>query len=236
METVAIMEQKQATIGDALVAYSGIAQTVVDTGADLIKSLLGEPMKVAGSMVSDQLYGWQLRQRITIAAKAKQLLDKRKIAPHSIATGFLLPFFEAAGNAEESELQDMWAELLASAVENDDAQHPVFIETLRKMSGVDAKLFRKIVSSLDSGLLFYANGQMEKRAAARLIAISIIQMDGNSFAGNNCRPTVFGLEFALAIMPEHRIELSNRYNFVVAPLGRPPPLQVKTVGKPSDPA
>src|SRR5688500_1372987 len=98
----------------AAAGASGMAKPLLDTGAKLIENLLGKPCSVAGEMLSDQLYFWQWKNRISIAAKAKAMLDNNKIAERVVPPTFLLPLLEAAGNVEDESLQDLWAKLLAA--------------------------------------------------------------------------------------------------------------------------
>ncbi|MBU0718301.1 MAG: hypothetical protein KJ749_08640 [Planctomycetes bacterium] len=45
-----------AALGNALVA---LGKPVVETGCRLLEDLRGEPCKVAGEMLADQVYHWQ---------------------------------------------------------------------------------------------------------------------------------------------------------------------------------
>lgn len=103
---------------------------VVDVSARLLESLLGEPMKVAGGMLADQIYIWQLANRVRIVHKAKKMLEERKVDPRILPKGFLLPLLQAAGDAEEPSLQELWARLLANGVENARSCHPGFVDAL----------------------------------------------------------------------------------------------------------
>src|SRR6185312_1266686 len=141
------MEAEPTTVAAVVLAIAHLARPIVHKGCDFAESLLGETMKAAGGMIADQIYGWQLTNRVKVAARAKDLCDEKGIPPRTIATGFLLPFFEAAGNVDDPELQELWASLLASAVAGDASQHPLFVQTLRAMNGDDARVFRTLVTN-----------------------------------------------------------------------------------------
>jgi hypothetical protein len=115
-----------------------VAKPVVETGCKLIESLLGEPCKIAGGMMADQIYCWQWENRVRAAHRAKELMDADRLAPKVLPPGFLIPLLEAAGNVDDPELQEMWARLLASAVASEKNQHPAFIHVLRELSRDEA--------------------------------------------------------------------------------------------------
>jgi len=72
-------------IGGALT----VAKPIVETGCKLVESLLGEPCKVAGSMLADQVYAWQWTNRINIAHRAQQIMDKTGSLPRFCPLAFL---------------------------------------------------------------------------------------------------------------------------------------------------
>ena len=117
---------------------------MAETGCKLIEDLLGKPCKIAGDMLSDQIYSWQWSNRIRIACRAKEIMAENKIAEKVLPHGFLLPLLEASGNVEEPILQEMWAKLLASAVSNAKHQHPSYIRVLSEVSPLDVKLLQDI--------------------------------------------------------------------------------------------
>lgn len=123
-----------AVIGSAL----AVGKPVVETGCRLIESLLGEPCKVAGNLLADQVYAWQWKNRVTTFSRAKQIMDESGIPPGVLPKGFLLPALDACGNVEETELQEMWAQLIASSVAEPKHQHPSFIRILAQLSRNEA--------------------------------------------------------------------------------------------------
>jgi hypothetical protein len=50
-----------------------------------------------------------------------------------------MPLLDATGNAGDPILQELFAQLLASAVEDEAHQQPSYIETVRRMSPTDAR-------------------------------------------------------------------------------------------------
>ena len=141
------MAAMSTTVTDAIAKVTDLARPIVETGCGLIESLLGEPCRVAGQLLSDQVYAWQWKNRIRIAARAQQIIDESKVAPRLLPPGFLLPLIEAAGNAEDESLQEMWANLLANAAKDDECHQRMYIETLRSVSAHDAAEFSRLIEA-----------------------------------------------------------------------------------------
>lgn len=125
-------------LSKAIASATELAKPVVETACGFATSLLGEPFRVAGSSLADHMYAWQTRNRIRILIKTRDRIKASGIGHTHIATGFLLHALEAAGNAENDGLQDLWARLLAGAVQSESANVALHIETLRKLSPEDA--------------------------------------------------------------------------------------------------
>jgi hypothetical protein len=101
-------------------------------------------------MLSDQIYAWQWLNRVRIAARASEIMNREGVAPRVVPPGFLLPLLEAAGNVEEPALQEMWAALLASGAASEDHCHPGFIRSLQQFSTLDAKTVGQLMSAIES--------------------------------------------------------------------------------------
>jgi hypothetical protein len=201
------------TAATVLAAGLGVAKPVVETGCKLIENLLGEPCKVAGAMLEDQLYAWQWQNRIRIAERANALLEKNHVARRVLPPGFLVPLLDAAGNVDDPNLQELWAQLVAAAVEKDENVHPMFVEALRSLSNHEAVYFqnelaRQAAAHGDErapiadarGMEFQASSAVDVRSRERLIASGIVRFEPevevvrtSSFTSrprvSACRPT-----------------------------------------------
>lgn len=124
----------------AIVAVTQAAKPAFVTGGRFIEALLGKSFEVAGNMLADQLYSWQLANRVRIANKAKQIIDNDSIPERVIPPGFLIHLLDKAGNVDDENLQDMWAHLLASAVDMEQHAHPVFVNILSQFNSDQALL------------------------------------------------------------------------------------------------
>ncbi len=81
---------------------------------------------------------WQWTNRIRMGHRADEIMKLDGIAPKVLPPGFLIPLLDAAGNVDDPELQQMWAQLLASSVSNTSHRHPAFVHVLRELSRDEA--------------------------------------------------------------------------------------------------
>ena len=117
----------------------------VDTVCNLIESLLGEPFKVGGAALADQIAYWQWTNRVSILERFERIRQERKLAVHILPPDFLLPFIRECGDTSDEQLQEAWARLLSAAVESDVNQHIGFVHVLRELSPTDAKVIQAII-------------------------------------------------------------------------------------------
>ncbi len=73
-------------------------------------------------------------------AGSEQLLNARGVNAKLLPKGFFLTYLQHAGEIEAIELQDLWAKLLAGAVETEANQHPAFVHVLKQLSVLDARV------------------------------------------------------------------------------------------------
>lgn len=134
--------EDQATPLAAVIGGLAIAKPIAESGTRLIESLLGEPCKVAGAMIADQLYAWQWRNRVTIAHHAREIMSHDGVAAQLILPGFLIPLIDTCGNIDDPELQALWAQLIASGTKDTQHQKVAFVHVLKDLSVGEALLLR----------------------------------------------------------------------------------------------
>ena len=89
----------------------------------------------------------RLRNLDKISCKTEDILHKRGVEdPEPIGPKALLPALEAASEETDETLQDMWANLLANAMDpnSDTALQRVFTETLKQFEPIDALMFQRM--------------------------------------------------------------------------------------------
>lgn len=128
-----------ATIG-AIAALTGTLKPLITSGAKLIDDLLGEPLKIAGGMLADRMYISRLQQAAIMAGKAQLIMEKHGVKPTQLPTSFLIPFLDAASTSSSEEINDLFAELLVSAIQDDIYQHPIFRHAISQMNADEARI------------------------------------------------------------------------------------------------
>lgn len=204
------------TIADAMVKVTDLAKPVIETGCGLIESLLGRPCMVAGQLLADQVYAWQWRNRIRIAARAQQILEESEVAPRVLPPGFLLPLIEAAGNAAEESLQEMWANLLVNAAVDDESHQRMYIETLRSISAQDAAVFARL---LETGSHIVDGNEWD--CYSRLQALGLLEAAPSRYEIDE-RGSIHGTSLELRWINEGELWISDYGKQFFEAVSRPP--------------
>jgi hypothetical protein len=119
-----------------------ISKPIIEEGVGLFHELLGKPLQIAGGMIQDQVYAWRLARGAEAFAKTAKVMRELGVKPKQLPPGFLIPFFEAASVADDEDIHDLFANLLAAAVAADVYQHPIFRHALSQMNADEARILR----------------------------------------------------------------------------------------------
>ncbi|MCE9637136.1 MAG: DUF4393 domain-containing protein [Planctomycetes bacterium] len=121
-------------------------------GADALGARIGEfltPPTPVQPTVLDAIARWRHGNMTLLLARTAEVLDKRGVEPRPIPIAVLFPLLEAASLVDDVDLTEMWAQLLASGVEADEHQHPMWVRILAQMSAVDARAFAAACATTD---------------------------------------------------------------------------------------
>ena len=136
-----------------LVAETGRAS--VESGSDLArfvgKALGTVPEDAVGLRGGDHPHELRIRVMDKISRKTEEILRKRGVEnPEPIGPKALLPALEAASEETDETLQDMWANLLANAMDpnKDTSLQRIFIEALGQMEPIDAQRWSPRIGQL----------------------------------------------------------------------------------------
>ncbi len=192
------------------VAKTGRA--LIEPGTDLAKyvaRVLGTvPEDVVGFLVGDPLHELRQHTLTGILRAVFEKLRKRGVeTAKPIRPGPGKEAFEAASLETDETLQDMWAELLANAMDpnKDTSLQRVFIETLKQFEPIEAFVLQKIAQSereagLDMLQLKTALTMRETQVFVtvdRLVDVEVLQIKGSGPA-RIYTPTPLGTELILA--------------------------------------
>ena len=122
-----------------------LGQTVIEAGSDLVKyagQVLGTvPEDLIGLAIGDRLRIKRFENATQIMRETKARLDTRKVeCREEINTKLIAPLLEAVSEESDETLQDMWAQMLANAMDprSDVSLQRVLIDTLRRFEPIDA--------------------------------------------------------------------------------------------------
>jgi hypothetical protein len=175
----------------------------IDTACKLIENMLSLPTKKLGDLFGDQISYWQWSNRLRIAEKATKKLASKGLTFRELPLDFTIPYLRECGDAENPDLQEWWAELLVSSIEDDSMAHVAYITTLRSMSAADIRFLDTLIKSVHAEKA----GMVEPIAALGGLSIKQARMGFNNlrhlgfFTPTGKRLTGFAYDFLKACCP-----------------------------------
>ncbi|MBK9947175.1 MAG: DUF4393 domain-containing protein [Nitrospira sp.] len=107
-------------------------------------NVFGEPIKTSVGMLQDKLGVIRWERQLRLADRVKEILDQRRKEGNrvSVPPRMALPIIEAASIESDDFLQDLWANLLASAMNSVTAPkvRSAFVDIIKQLEPIDVKL------------------------------------------------------------------------------------------------
>jgi hypothetical protein len=162
---------------------------------------------IYGSLIGDKVAAARERRLDKIARETKRILYDRDVKeqvepPEDIA----IPLLEAAQSEPRQELQQLWA--LANAMDPARAENvrPEFIDTVRKLQPIDAKMLTIVEKTMEGNNLMqipHLAAQADLRESAAGVSTHLESEHGVRRTGgqNLIALTDFGKELMIAIAP-----------------------------------
>ncbi|WP_234705751.1 Abi-alpha family protein [Sinorhizobium meliloti] len=130
-------------------AAARVAERAMNTTFDGIAGVVGD---VFGGLFGDGVKQWRTRRLVTTLVKTKEHLETSGIPiekAKSLPMGELYAIFEGASKQDDPNLTEMWAALLANAMNPNNARplDPAFPKLLERMSGLDALILNFYLES-----------------------------------------------------------------------------------------
>ena len=145
---------------------AGLARDVIGWAREILGDL---PADLVGILAGDPVKALRAKMLETVWQKTKKTLEDRGVEdrqPPSLKAD--LPILAAAADETNENLQDLWAKLLAAAMDPSRTRHfrQSFIETIRKMDPTDVIVLHAVASQLErwKGKPFGAAEQKEEFA------------------------------------------------------------------------
>lgn len=116
--------------------------------------ILKNPLNEFGLLVHDEVRYWRFKNQVRIVERARQFLDGKGIDASKIADSVLpeaiVPLIEAAGDTSDPNLSELFAGLLASAINPATAEmtHRSFASILSQLSPLDAVIVRNLYTGI----------------------------------------------------------------------------------------
>lgn len=162
-------------------AIAGAAKPAVETACRLVESLLGKPFKVAGGLAADQLQAWRWANRVRIFSRAQEIIDEKQEAADIVPPSFLLPALEKAGDVEDSDLSELWSQLIAKAASEETARHPAFVNILQQLTPDDAKLLHQVHRNVTPA--YFAWLEPDEGETRKVHSFLVVDMERRVFDG-----------------------------------------------------
>lgn len=129
----------------AISATANFGETVVEEGSALTRYLgriLGTvPEDAVGLVIGDPLGHLRMRAAIYYDGKISEILQRRNVQkPEPVSPSLAIPLISAAYDETRPELQQIWAELLAAAMDpsRSGAVRLSFVNTVKQFDPLDA--------------------------------------------------------------------------------------------------
>ncbi|SNT09870.1 protein of unknown function [Tardiphaga sp. OK246] len=109
---------------------------------DVVKSVSPAVGDLYGLAIGDRVHGWRQRHIDAVTRKTKRILEERDVEAQEIPEQIALPLIEAAQGEPREELQDLYARLLANAMDPASADNvrPEFIQTVKELQPIDLRI------------------------------------------------------------------------------------------------
>jgi Abortive infection alpha len=129
---------------------------------------------IYGLLIGDPVADARLRRLDKLARKTKKILKDRDLAEQQeVPEDIAIPLLEAAQGESREEIQELWARLLANAMDPQRSNNvrAEFIGTVRKLEPVDAQVFLHM-KTLPEGS-FPSSGEIAKSLSLRETAVLV---------------------------------------------------------------
>jgi hypothetical protein len=139
--TARALEEAAKTLGRGLDLVGGL-------GAYMAQALGGVPQNLVGLLIGDWLIHKRVRRWADLQAETKRYLDQRGVPEpyEDVSPSVAVPLIEAAVDEDRPELADLWARLLAAALDpkrRANVRQNV-IRTLKQMEPLDAAVLQAV--------------------------------------------------------------------------------------------
>jgi hypothetical protein len=122
-------------------SIQGAVEGAMKPFTDLLQALLGPGAEEAGLLFKDYVTVFRIEKQVQLLNRLRKVLDRAGFRPSRVPMKLLGPIFDAATLEESSELQEIWANMLANAANPEDPNGvpPSFPGILKEMRSSEVK-------------------------------------------------------------------------------------------------
>ena len=180
---------------------------------DLVKDGASHIGDIYGLLIGDQIHAARYRRLDAITRKSQKILKDRNAEAGEVSEQIAIPLLEAAQGESRVEMQELWARLLANAIDTARAEdvRPEFVDALKRMHPLDALVLEKardiiqdpnnaVINPVDmAGRLAIRTSRVEV-SLQNLVHVNCLVSQGHA-QDTRYRLVSFGIEFLLACRP-----------------------------------
>ncbi len=170
-----------------------IKSSTIEKGLDLVKSFLekaiGPSAEEFGLALSDNLKLRRLKNQLNNLAKAKKIAEEHNVSVKQINLKALFPYLEGVSLEEDTEIQDMWANLFVNYIDSEkNLTMTVFPDILKHLSSNEVKMLTFMStnqSRIKKSRYYFGNdtkdfpGEYSLEEMGNLSRLGLIREEGN---------------------------------------------------------
>ena len=146
-----------------------------------VSRIIDEPLNNVIGILSDRLRFMRAERQLRLVDRWREIMDKRKISAQlrTVSPKLALPIIEAASIEENDELQDLWINLLTSAVDPNfnSIVRSAFIDIIKQLEVIDVHILSAIYEETVSKNLKYLNKYPSEARSRSFIKYGIRDWD-----------------------------------------------------------
>jgi hypothetical protein len=119
---------------------TALAKKALEPIGGLLQRIAGPLADEIGDSLAIIARPYRIRLSLKMFQKTQRMLEEAGIKPKAVPPRLFLPIVESASIEDDEDLHTRWAALLANAATSQNSVHPSYIETLKQLTPVEARL------------------------------------------------------------------------------------------------
>lgn len=156
------MSEENAKAAQELAKATSKGLDILRDAAPFIERVFGPPVENAVGLVSDRLQYFRLTQFLSLRERVTNRLNKQGITDtRSVPPYIALPLIEAATITESDDIQELWAGLMANALDpafKEDIRS-AYISIIKDLSPLDARVLQLVNDGVNNFAQTWSSGE-----------------------------------------------------------------------------